>query len=93
MFADNLVPHVLRLDGLLSYDPALVDRIERGELIDHDSREEIEIRACALHAVELIAAERAGGDRGATSMRSCGIAVREPRYKASPRHRSRCTAY
>ncbi len=92
MFADNLVPHVLRLDGLLGYDPALVDRIERGELIGHDSPEEIEIRACALHAVELIAAERAGAiaadidsvlwNRG-----------REPRYKASPRHRSRCTAY
>ena len=30
MFADNLVPHVLRLDGVLRFDPALVARIERG---------------------------------------------------------------
>ncbi|MGH2882087.1 MAG: queuosine salvage family protein, partial [Solirubrobacteraceae bacterium] len=45
MFADNLVPHVLRLDGLLSYDPVLLQRIERGELIEHGSREEVEIRA------------------------------------------------
>ena len=92
MFADNLVPHVLRRDGILTYDPALLERIERGELIEHDSREEIEIRACALHAVELIAAQRAGAlaadiddvlwNRG-----------QEPRYKDAPRHRSRCTAY
>ena len=35
MFADNLVPHVLRLDGILdASSPALVARIEREELID-----------------------------------------------------------
>jgi hypothetical protein len=92
MFADNLVPHVLRIDGILSFDPALVDRIERGELIEHGSREEVEIRACALHAVELIVTARP---------RSCATDVdqnlwrrgQDRRYKASPRHRSRCTAY
>jgi hypothetical protein len=92
IFADNLVPHVLRMDGLLRYDPALLDRIERGELIEHDSPEEIEIRACALHAVELIAAERPGATAADIDYllwnRGQG-----PRYKASPRHRSRCTAY
>ncbi|MBV9193164.1 MAG: hypothetical protein JO168_03385, partial [Solirubrobacterales bacterium] len=88
MFADNLVPHVLRLDGVLRFDPALVAAIERGELIAHGSPEEVEIRACALHAVELIVAARPG---------SCPAAVdqllwnrgQEPRYKAVPRHRSR----
>ena len=92
MFADNLVPHVLRLDGLLRFDPALEARIDRGELIVHDSPEEVEIRACALHAVELLVAARPG---------SCAADIdqllwnrgRQPRYKASPRHRSRCTAY
>ncbi len=92
MFADNLVPHVLRIDGLLSYDPALLDRIERGELIEHDSREEIEIRACALHAVELIAAERPGA-AAADIDYVLWHRGQEPRYKASPRHRSRCMAY
>ena len=29
MFADNLVPHVLRLDGVLRFDPDLVARIDR----------------------------------------------------------------
>jgi hypothetical protein len=92
MFADNLVPHVLRLDGVLWFDPSLVARIEREELIEHGSPEEVEIRACALHAVELIVAARPG---------SCAAQVDQllwerggqPRYKAVARHRSRCTAY
>ncbi|HTP23221.1 MAG TPA: queuosine salvage family protein [Solirubrobacteraceae bacterium] len=92
IFADNLVPHVLRMDGLLSYDPSLLDRIERGELIEHDSREEIEIRACALHAVELIAAERPGATEAVIDY-VLWHRGQESRYKASPRHRSRCTAY
>jgi hypothetical protein len=92
MFADNLVPHVLRLDGILGFDAGLVQRIDRGELIEHESPEEVEIRACALHAVELLVAARPG---------SCAAEIdqelwrrgQQPHYKASPRHRSRCTAY
>ncbi|MDQ2759553.1 MAG: queuosine salvage family protein [Actinomycetota bacterium] len=92
IFADNLVPHVLRLDGVLRFDFELVGRIDAGELIEHGSPEEVEIRACALHAAELIVAQRPG---------SCAAEVdsllwhrgQQPRYKASPRHRSRCTAY
>jgi hypothetical protein len=92
MFADNLVPHVLRMDGLLDYDPALLDRIERGELIEHDSTEEIEIRACAVHAVGLIAAERPGATEADIDY-VLWHRGQEPRYKSSPRHRSRSTAY
>jgi hypothetical protein len=92
MFADNLVPHVLRLDGILGFDPELLARIEREELIEHGSPEEVEIRACAVHAVELIVAARAC---------TCAAEIDEllwlrgqaARYKASPRHRSRTTAY
>jgi hypothetical protein len=92
MFADNLVPHVLRIDGLLSYDPGLLDRIDRGELIEHGSPEEVEIRACALHAVGLLAGERAGA-READIDSVLWNRGHEERYKAEPRHRSRCTAY
>jgi Potential Queuosine, Q, salvage protein family len=92
MFADNLVPHVLRLDGLLSYQDDLLARIEHGELIEHGSPEEVEIRACAVHVVALIAAERAGA-READVDSLLWHRGREPRYKAVPRHRSRCTAY
>jgi hypothetical protein len=92
MFADNLVPHVLRLDGVVHFHPDLVEAIERERPIEHGSPEEVEIRACAVHAVELIVQARPGTcaadidqvlwERGAGA-----------RYKASPRHRSRCTAY
>ena len=33
IFADNLVPHVLRVDGVLRYDPGLAARIDAGELL------------------------------------------------------------
>ncbi len=92
MFADNLVPHVLRLDGVLRFSDELVARIDAGELIEHDSPEEVEIRACALHAVELIAAARpesCAADIDQLLWLRGGVA----RYKARPRHRSRCTAY
>jgi hypothetical protein len=92
MFADNLVPHVLRLDGVLRFAPDLVARIEGEELIEHGSPEEVEIRACGLHAVELIAAARPG----ATAVdvdRLLWSRGGEPRYKSAPRHRSRTTAY
>ncbi|MCU0269850.1 MAG: queuosine salvage family protein [Acidimicrobiales bacterium] len=95
-FADNLVPHVLRVDGVLEVDPAVTARIDAGELLAHHSPEEVEIRACGVHAVELLrdALTRQGvtttsADLDAALWRR-GAA---PRYKARPRHRSRCTAY
>jgi Potential Queuosine, Q, salvage protein family len=92
LFADNLVPHVLRLDGVLAFDDELVARIEREELIEHDSREEVEIRACALHAVELLVVAH-----GATTATAVDNALWHrgagARYKAVPRHRARTTAY
>lgn len=92
MFADNLVPHVLRLDGVLRLEAGLVDRIERGQLIEHGSPEEVEIRACALHAVELIVAARPGS-RAMDVDQLLWLRGQQPGYKAVPRHRSRSTAY
>jgi hypothetical protein len=92
LFADNLVPHVLRIDGVLEFDAALVDRIERGELIEHGSPEEVEIRACAVHAVELLVAAHEATTATAVdnALWHRGAA---PRYKERPRHRARTTAY
>ncbi|MBV9310176.1 MAG: hypothetical protein JOZ73_05060 [Solirubrobacterales bacterium] len=92
MFADNLVPHVLRIDRVLTFAPELKSRVENRKLLEHNSREEIEIRACAVNAVEQIIAARPQTN----AMDVDAILWRrgqEPRYKASPRHRSRCTAY
>ena len=92
LFADNLVPHVLRLDGILQLDPRLVARIEAEQLIEHDSSEEVELRACAVHAVELIVAERPDltAQRVDELLWTRGGSAR---YKAVPRPRARCTAY
>ncbi|HEX8689884.1 MAG TPA: queuosine salvage family protein [Solirubrobacterales bacterium] len=91
-FADNLVPHVLRVDGILRLDPALERTIEAGELLEHGSAEEVELRACAVHAVEQLASlsEALSPAQVDYVLWTRGQA---PRYKAIPRSRSRNTAY
>jgi hypothetical protein len=90
IFADNLVPHVLRVDGVLRYDDQLAGWIDAGELLP-PGREEREIRGCAVHACELIA-------------RELGVPPRildvwlwnrgqSERYKSRPRHRTRTVYY
>ena len=90
IFADNLVPHVLRVDGVLAYDPDLSARIDREELLP-PGVEEREIRACALHACEAIAAKL----RVPPRMLDVWLWNRGqgPRYKALPRHRTRTVFY
>lgn len=68
LFADNQVPHVLRVDGVLVYDSSLARHIESGSLIPAQSTEEVEIRACAVHAGELIVAELRRAGREANAM-------------------------
>jgi hypothetical protein len=93
MFADNLVPHVLRLDGILDFDAELLTRIGAGELIEHGSAEEVEIRACAVAAVELVVAASPRPVTAAQLDELLWQRGQGPLYKGSPRHRSRCTAY
>jgi hypothetical protein len=64
-FADNLVPHVLKVAGVLVVDAALDARIEREELLVSGERGEVELRALGLHAVELLVdrLHAAGHDR------------------------------
>jgi hypothetical protein len=93
LFADNLVPHVLRIDGVLTFDADLVDRIDRGVLLEHDSTEEVEIRAVALHAVELLVEAHPDETTAADLDWVLWTQGAAPRYKAHPRHRARTTAY
>ena len=96
IFADNLVPHVLRMDGVLIYEKPLLDRIAAGRLIPAGSPEEIEIRASAVHAVELIKKEIRKTGRFITSPDLDNFLWnrgQQPRYKAVPRHRTRCVFY
>jgi hypothetical protein len=96
IFADNLVPHVLRMDGILEYRPELVARIQAGRPIPAGSPEEVEIRASAVHAVELL--------RATPVARGCGVTAQQldyllwhrgqgKGYKAVPRHRTRTIFY
>jgi hypothetical protein len=90
IFADNLVPHVLRLDGVLRYEKELAARIDSGELLP-PGPEEREIRGCAVHACELIAAELDVPPRILDVWlwnRGQG-----ERYKSRPRHRTRTVFY
>jgi hypothetical protein len=93
IFADNLVPHVLRLDGVLEFAPGLVERIERGQPLEASSAEEVEIRACAVAAVE----ESVALLSGAVSARQLDAWLWTrgggAGYKAHPRHRARCVYY
>lgn len=90
IFADNLVPHVLRCDGVLVYDADLAMRIDGGAQLAQGGAER-EIRACAVHVCELIS-QRTGVPARTidTWLWTRGQA---PEYKARPRHRCRSVFY
>jgi hypothetical protein len=90
IFADNLVPHVLRCDRVLVYDAALAAHIDSGVPLPA-GREEREIRACAVHACELLA------QRTGVPARVLDVWLwnrgQAPEYKARPRHRTKTVFY
>ena len=89
-FADNLVPHVLRCEGVLVYEPRLAAHIDAGRHLRMGEAER-EIRACAVHACELIAARTGVPARMLdTWLWNRG---QQPEYKARPRHRTRTVFY
>ena len=100
MFADNLVPHVLRVEGVLEFAPDLLSRIEAVDNITIGSPEEVEIRACGVTAVDRLAAavrSRTTDPRPSLTTGSLDNILWNtgagPTYKAIPRHRSRCVFY
>jgi hypothetical protein len=90
MFADNLVAHVLRWDGVLVYEQSLAEHIDAGRPLPM-SQAEREIRACAVHAVELIA-QRTGSPARAIDNWLWNRG-QQPRYKSRPRHRTKTVFY
>jgi hypothetical protein len=96
LFADNLVPHVLRWEGVLVYRPELLRRIQSQETLESGGEPEVEIRAAAVCAVEALS--RLLGERGRpTPPRSLDHWLwhrgQSPVVKSSPRHRTRCAYY
>jgi Potential Queuosine, Q, salvage protein family len=90
IFADNLVPHVLRVDGVLVYDERLAAHVDSEQVLPPGDQER-EIRACAVHACELIAGELGIPPRTLDVM--LWNRGQDPRYKARPRHRTRTVYY
>ena len=90
IFADNLLPHVLHRDGVLVYDDRLAAHVDAQRPLRLGGQEE-EIRACAVHACELLA-QRAGVPPRTLDhwLWNRGQA---PEIKARPRHRCRCVYY
>jgi hypothetical protein len=91
VFADNLVPHVLRCDGVLVYDERLAAHIDAARPLRFGGRQEREIRGCAIHACELLA-ERLGLSAHELDHR-LWTRGQAPAYKARPRHRARTVFY
>lgn len=95
-FADNVLPYVLKADGILHYDPWLSGRIDREELIAPGSFEEVEVRACTIHALDILIKD---------INRSRDMTLRELDFHLwnrgqelkqlvkDRRHRTRCTFY
>lgn len=91
VFADNFLPHVLRLDGVLVLDAALAACIDRGELLEPGGEQEHELRACAVHACEGLARRLGVAPRLLDNWlwnRGC-----EPAYLARPAHLARTVFY
>jgi hypothetical protein len=97
IFADNLIPHVLRIDGILEYESSLSEKIDVAELIPSGSHEEIEIRACAVDAVERISSILGGALKGYSPAVIDNVLWhkgQQPYYKkVRPRHRTRTVFY
>jgi hypothetical protein len=91
IFADNLVPHVLRVDGVLVLDTALAAHIDAGVLLPEGSEDEVELRACAVHAVEQLASIT--GTTAAALDNVLWNRGQGATYKAVPRPRCRTVSY
>lgn len=95
-FADNTLPNVLRCEGVLRYETRLAAKIEEGVELAPGCPQELELRAAAVHAVEIMAGYLRG--RGVpVEARALDAWLWErgqgAAYKARPRHRTRCAFY
>jgi hypothetical protein len=91
IFADNLVPHVLRLDGVLVYSEQLATLIDSREPLTAGGELESELRGCAVHACEGLAATLGVPPRLLDNW--LWNRGRRPPYSERPAHISRTVYY
>lgn len=97
VFADNAVPHVLRMENVLEYSDALAAKIDAEELLEAGSEEEVELRAAAIHAGDMIVEALHGlGQIGVMAMNLDHYIwdhSHRPEYQSKPRHRTQTVYY
>ncbi|TVQ82863.1 MAG: hypothetical protein EA357_07810 [Micavibrio sp.] len=97
VFADNAVPHVLRMEGILHYTPELAARIDAEELLEPGSEEEVELRALAICAADKIVS--ALHDLGLRDVMAMNLdhylwdSSHRPEYAEKPKHRTQTVYY
>jgi Potential Queuosine, Q, salvage protein family len=90
IFADNLVPHVLRCEGVLVLEERLAAHIDAGRLLRAGPQER-ELRAAAVHACTALARRTGRSERDLDA--ALWHRGQRPEYKARPRPRCRTVAY
>jgi hypothetical protein len=90
IFADNLVPHVLRCEGVLVYDLPLAEHVDAERLLPPGPWER-EIRAAAVHACAQLAPRLGLSERELDHV--LWNRGQDPMFKARPRHRCRTVFY
>jgi Potential Queuosine, Q, salvage protein family len=90
IFADNLVPHVLRCAGVLVLDDRLAAHIDAGRLL-RPGPQERELRAAAVHAGAAIARRTGMTERDVDN--ALWASGQRPEVKARPRPRCRTVFY
>jgi hypothetical protein len=93
VFADNLVPHVLRVEGVLRLEDDLAATIDAGQLLEPGGRGEVELRAAAVEAGERLARLSGGALTPPQIDNLLWRWGQESRFKASPRPRVRSWFY
>ncbi|HEX8682123.1 MAG TPA: queuosine salvage family protein [Ardenticatenaceae bacterium] len=95
MFADYRVPQLLRAEGVLEYSNLLSSIVDLCRELPSGSDLEIELRACSIHAVELLRAALAGRGFPITSLELDWILwnVGEARQRQFKPHHRTLTIY
>lgn len=89
-FADNLVPHVLRQEGVLVYDAPLAAHVDAERLLPAGPWER-EIRGSAVHACATLAPRLGLSEHELDHL--LWTRGQAPEHKARPRHRHRTVFY
>jgi hypothetical protein len=91
VFADNLLPHVLRVDGVLVYEPELTALVDACAELPAGGEMERELRACTVHACERLA--RRLGVPPRTLDNWLWNRGQQPPYSERPAHLTRTVFY